>query len=452
MAKFWDGSYFTNRPGGIIPGCFGKVGQINYPATTGSNDAELVQILDAEDGTSGITLNINTATTSAVDGWISTIKAWAASIRTALPDKKFVYYTQLFDRTAFMPVNETKKTNLTNANTYVKSGGMYSVFDSVGVDNYHTDGITNFDGMSVYNRDLNRTLNADKDGQTWCYVELQKHPSDDPARPYYAWGIIAPKLRLLAALFDNVVFLTGYDLSPFGTRDWEAYPDRNNLIALIAELNGSSSPCELKYTNIALRALNESPVLSLDESPMATECRDRLLEISQQQQAHGDWFFLAATHKISVSGGNQIPWERGETIKETTSNAEMRLIAVDAKTLWVKATSGTPIGGYQLTGQNSGAIRYGSTLVTLPTDEAFGMCDVPPLFAKWIAEETGLDMERQYKRSAVDDQILSQRVNRARNEFKDWDAMHAQANVHNLPGPSAIGSAFTRGPGGEEDE
>ena len=204
---------------------------------------------------------------------------------------------------------------------------------------------------------------------------------------------------------------------------------------------------ELEITNIALRGLNEPAVAALADSPLATIARDRCLEWSKQVQALGQWNFAQATYKLSTTigvGANRIPWQSQEQIIETTSNASMTLIAMDKKVIWVRLDTGTATGGQLLTGQESGAIRNGGVLGSaLDVDDAWALADLPDLLGRWIAREAALDLEREYKMGAIDEQILRDQLLRARAEFMDWDAMWGNANINDMPSVKGPSDEFT---------
>lgn len=212
---------------------------------------------------------------------------------------------------------------------------------------------------------------------------------------------------------------------------------------------------ELALTNIALRPLNEPPVAALADSPLATEARDRALEISDRLQTMGPWAFSRADYKLPITSGvgsNKLPWQAGEEIKETTSNAVFTLCAMDKGYLWLRIDSGTPTGGQLLTGQTSGAIRNGGTLPTaLAKDTSWAIADLPDPFAHWIAKEAGLDMERQYKLGGVEESVVRGQVIRNMAEYKEWDAMWGVANANDMDSVAVPKQGFASSYNEDED-
>lgn len=205
---------------------------------------------------------------------------------------------------------------------------------------------------------------------------------------------------------------------------------------------------ELAATNIALRPLNEPPVTALAESPIATEARDRLLELSKRQQTMGPWSFSKADYKLAITiggGANTLPMQAGELFKETTSNAIIQLRGMDEGYIWFEKVSGTFTGGELITGQTSGAIRTGGTLGSqLAKDSAWDIADLPDPFTHWLAKETGLDMERQYKMGGMEESVIREQLLRARAEFKEWDAMWGVANIYDMDSVAVPKAAYNR--------
>jgi hypothetical protein len=205
---------------------------------------------------------------------------------------------------------------------------------------------------------------------------------------------------------------------------------------------------ELALTNIALRELNEPAVTALAESPLATETRDRALELSKRLQAAGPWSFTRATYRLPITSGagsNRTPWQAGESVKEAVSGAYFTLCAMDNGYAWLRLDTGTPTGGQLLTGQTSGAIRNGGVLPTaLSIDSAWDIADLPDPFAHWLAKEAGLDMERQYKLGQTDEAVIREKLLRARAEYKEWDAQWGLANINDMDSVAVPRSAFTQ--------
>jgi hypothetical protein len=212
---------------------------------------------------------------------------------------------------------------------------------------------------------------------------------------------------------------------------------------------------ELALTNIALRAINEPPVAALSDSPLATETRDRALEISKRLQQQGPWSFARATYRLPIggAGSNIIPWQAGESVIETTSLAELTLCGVDQGYAWLRLDTGTAVGAKLLTGQKSGAIRLGGALpAALAIDDVWAIADLPEPFAHWLAKETGLDMERQYKMGTMEESVLRAEVLRTRAEFKEWDAQWGVANIFDMDSVAVPRMGFTTSREVEDDD
>lgn len=205
---------------------------------------------------------------------------------------------------------------------------------------------------------------------------------------------------------------------------------------------------DVQIASLVLRGLNEPAVTSLGDSPQAQEAYDRFTEISARMQTQDDFNFTQADYKLSLSAvsGNTYPWTSQESVVESTSLAELTLIAVDGGVGWFRLDDGTPTGGQNLTGQTSGAVRLGGTLGSaLSRDSAWAYSDLPDPFVYWIAAEAARELQAQYKRSGVDDALLAQNAGRKHAEFMEWDAKQGAANMFDSPDPKASRDAFRLG-------
>ena len=202
--------------------------------------------------------------------------------------------------------------------------------------------------------------------------------------------------------------------------------------------------------SIALRAVNEPAVTDLGYSPLATEASDRIDEFTTRLMEDGPWWFQQATHYASMSAaaGNEKPFAGGEIVTGTTTGCTFYVICISKNRVWLKYIDGTIAGtGEVLTGSTTGATMTTNTAYTvIDTHTTWSFDILPEPFAQYIAQDAGFDLERQYKRGAVDEQVLGRTVARARAQAEAFDAGWMGWRTQSQPGSAQVIRAYQTGP------
>ncbi|HYC99827.1 MAG TPA: hypothetical protein VEB22_01250 [Phycisphaerales bacterium] len=207
----------------------------------------------------------------------------------------------------------------------------------------------------------------------------------------------------------------------------------------------------LTAVNIALRALGEPALSALGDSPHGQEASDRLDELVDEHLGASPFWFQTATHfaTTTAASGNGKPFIGGEDVTGGTSGATFQLICIDSEgRVYLRRTDGTVSGtGETLTGATSEATIITSAAYTaLDKNRSWPFTSLPEQFARWLAHECGLDLERQYKRGQVDEAILARRVSMARIHAIDFDTGWQGWTANSQVDINRVRQAFTRGP------
>lgn len=202
--------------------------------------------------------------------------------------------------------------------------------------------------------------------------------------------------------------------------------------------------------NIALRAANEPGIASLSDSPLGQEASDRIDEFTTDLCDDGPWWFQEATHYASLTalGGNEKQIVRGETFTGGTTACTFTIICVNKNRVWLKYLTGTIAGtGETLTGADSGTTLVTSTAYTpIDPNTTWSFDILPETFAKYIALQAGRDLERQYKRGSVDEEVLGRQLNDARAKAHAFDQGWSNWRTQSREGDAGVTDAYRLGP------
>lgn len=206
--------------------------------------------------------------------------------------------------------------------------------------------------------------------------------------------------------------------------------------------------------NIALRAANEPGITALGDSPLGQEASDRIDELTTDLCDDGPWWFQEATHYASLTalGGNEKQIVRGETFTGGTSAATFTIICANKNRVWLKYIDGTVGGtGETLTGSDSETTLVTSTAYTAIDPNTTWSFDIlPETFAKYVALQAGLDLERQYKRGSVDEQVLGRQVFAAQAKAQAFDQGWSNWRTTSRTRDAAVTDAYRLGPQTED--
>jgi len=182
----------------------------------------------------------------------------------------------------------------------------------------------------------------------------------------------------------------------------------------------------LSGVNIALRAVQEPALSALGDSPLGQEASDRIDEFTTRLMDEGPWWFQQATHygTMSALAGNELLFMGGEVVTGTTNQATFNIICISKNRVWLKYIEGTiGTGAETYTGAESEAtLTTTGTLTAIDPHTTWAFSILPEPFAQYIAQDVGLDLERQYKRGGMDEQVLTRTVQRAKVQAESFDS------------------------------